>query len=486
MFITAYAQAAAPRTIQLWVGVFGTEQPPTPGFTIDRQAVQPIDAPAFHPIRDRQTGPRGGPVNHQGVFRFSVPDAGRAHLVEVTVGGARHRLSTTTLPAEVPAELDGSFNVLLCSCYFQPEDRQGLLGSIVSQIKVQPHLTLMAGDQVYVDLPLFEDLPEEETELARRVGDKYMRNWASTALQCAGLSEVLARAPVVCLPDDHEFWNNYPFPQKQLPATWTPHRREMLQDICLSLYRDYQVGGAQTPPGAVRLDVNPLKMLFVDTRCDRDEGRMLMRPSALAELRRWEADLLADRQAGRAAVGVLASGQALFVDPPRDESKKRSMDAELGNYEQFDEILQALARLADAGIPVLYLTGDVHWGRVASGVDQRHNRTMLYEVISSPSRLIRVPVADRAKEARNALRGLLGTPDPWPRHSDPDPVPKSLGPGARFKPECQFRLRGDQVAMVSFTRSGSGVGFRVTYYAISGDKAVAKSITTDTYSLQVY
>ena len=90
------------------------------------------------------------------------------------------------LPDAVPSALQGSFNLLICSCYFQPEDSHGLLGAIVSQIQLQPHLTLMAGDQVYMDLPLLEDLPGSEPELSRLLGGKYLRNWASASLRVPG------------------------------------------------------------------------------------------------------------------------------------------------------------------------------------------------------------------------------------------------------------------------------------------------------------
>lgn len=487
MFITAYAQAAGPKAIQLWVGVFGTDAPPPPTFLIDQQPAQPVAPPVWHRIRDKHDSPKGRPLNHQGVFRFDRPDdaGGTFHRVDITVGQATYRLRTNTLPAEVPAELDGSFNVLICSCYFQPEDRQGLLGKIVSEIKLQPHLTLMAGDQVYVDLPLFEDLPEQEPELSQRIGDKYMRNWASTALQCAGLGEVLGRAPVVCLPDDHEFWNNYPFPQAQLPATWAPEGRDMLQTACLALYQDYQVGGGQPPSGAVRLDVHPLKMLFLDTRCERDDQfDVLMTPKAFDEVQRWADDLIAAKASGEPAVGVLASGQSLFIERPH-LLNRRVVDAELGNYEQFQKVMAILEHLANQGVPVVYLTGDVHWGRVATGVDQQSNRTMLYEVISSPSCLIREP-KHVYSDLRARLPGVFGPRDPWPRHGSPEPLPKGLGQGGRFKPASQFGRRGDQVAIVSFTRSGSGVNFKVTYYAITEDRALSKSETNGPYSLQVF
>lgn len=483
MMLTAYAQANRAKLIQLWVGMFGTEQPPSPRFFIDQTEMRPTGSVNMLPIRDRQTGASGKPVNHQNVFQFQMPDAGQPHLIRVEAGGEHYEFTTHTLPESVPQTLDGSFNLLLCSCYYQPEDINGLLATIVSQIKVKPHLTVMAGDQVYLDLPLFEDLPEKEPALSRMLGQKYMRNWASTGLNVPGLQEVLARAPVVSIPDDHEFWNNFPFKQKQLPNTWDDDVRGHWRTAARSLYEDYQIGGVPTQRGAVRIDVEPLKMLFVDMRCDRDElFNNLMSPQARASFDQWVADLLAAYETDQRCIGVLCSGQALFIDAPQDERKKRDIDAEMGNYKESEVVQQQLSRLADKGIPVLYLTGDVHWSRIASALDISKDRTLLYEVICSPSRLIRTPFLDSAKEAKNKLKGIFGKQDRWPRHSDPDPVPDRFGPNRRFALTSEFQQRGDQVAVVSFTRAGNGVDFQATYYAIHPDKSISQ---TNTYPLRI-
>lgn len=486
MRLAAYAQAAEPGVIQLWVGLFDVEQPPAPSFCIDGQAVLPLGAPAMAPIRDRTTGPHGQPLHHRGVFRFAVPQPGRPYRVMVCAGDLQHEFVTHALPTAVPQTLEGSFNILLCSCYFQPEDASGLLGTIVSQIQLAPELTLLLGDQVYLDLPLLEDLPETEPELSQRLGEKYRRNWASSALGIAGLAPVLARAPVACLPDDHEFWNNYPFEQKQLPSTWRAAGRKRWADAAQALYEDYQLGGNNLN-GATRLDIEPLKLLLIDTRCRRDDQFQRLMPDAtLAAVEQWAADLMAARAAQQAAIGVLVSGQALFIDAPQRESDKRTVDAELANYEQFHMLYRHIEKLADTGIPLLYITGDVHWGRVASGTDLRTQRTMLYEVICSPSRLIRVPFADAARESWAGVRGIFDKPPPWPRHGDPKDVPERFGDNRRFGLKKLFGQRGDQVAVVSFSRAGGGVDFQVSYFAIHRDKSIAKSQSTERFQLRNY
>jgi len=484
--LVVYAQAVGATVIQLWVGIFGTETPAAPQFSIDGVVTAP-DAPGqMTPIRDLRVGPQGLPINHRGIFRFTVAKPGQRHLVEVRAGQESRQLATNTLPDQVPQALDGSFNILLSSCYFQPEDHNGLLGTIVSQIKVQPHLTLLAGDQIYGDLPLLEDLPDKEPGLSRMLGDKYLRNWGAVQPKVPGLEALMTRAPVVMMPDDHEFWNNYPFPQKQLPNLWHSASRKRWEQAAQALYEDYQLATPAAQAGATRLDVDPLKMLFLDMRCHRDDQfQQMMNPTALAALDTWVQDLLADKAAGKPAIGLLSSGQALFIDPPTKDSKKRDVDAEMGNYAQFSLIEEALTTLAEKGVPVVYVTGDVHWGRVASAEDRRNpTRSLIYEVISSPSRLIRVPFLDTGKEAFNGVKGIFGHRDPWPRHAETEKPPDFFGARSNFALKCEFKQRGDQVAILSFSRAGGGLDFKVSYYGIHPDKSLSQSQTAGPFQLR--
>ncbi|MDP3293512.1 MAG: alkaline phosphatase D family protein [Nevskia sp.] len=255
MILTAYPQATDTRTIQLWVGVFGAEQPPGLVFTLDGIEVQPEVAAALGTIRDLAGTSAAQPINHRGVFRFrNLVPAAPYRIVIRAAGTPPLELLVRTLP--------------------------------------EPDLTLLAGDQVYCDLPLSEDLPEHDPKLSRRLGDKYRRNWASASLGVPGLEAVLRRAPVVCLPDDHEYWNNYPFPQKQLPGTWTAERRARWETASRNLYQDYQ--RPEGSEGAVRIDIAPLKFRFLDTRSSRAaDFETLMAAPALPALQGWLDDLLA-------------------------------------------------------------------------------------------------------------------------------------------------------------------------------------------------
>jgi hypothetical protein len=227
-------------------------------------------------------------------------------------------------------------------------------------------------------------------------------------------------------------------------------------------------------------------MLMLDMRCARDDTfHDMLNPAGVAALDAWVADLLADRNDGRPGVGLLSSGQVIFIDPPTSDGKKRDVDAEMGNYAQFERIEKAITTLVDAGVPVVYVTGDVHWGRVASGDDRtRPNRHLLYEVICSPSRLIRTPLVDASKETLASARGIFGKKDPWPRHTEPETPPPFFGAQSRFAVTCEFKQRGDQVAMLSFARAGNGVDLNVRYYGIHPDKSLQQSRPVRTLQLR--
>jgi phosphodiesterase/alkaline phosphatase D-like protein len=491
MMLTAYPQAAKPGIVRLWVGVWDTEAPSPVTISVNGSPAPAQVVKAMAPIRDGITGPGGGPFNHRAVFEIAGLPSDRPHRVRIDVGVESCELSVQSLPDRIPDILDGTFNVMMCSCYYQPEDASGLLGTIVSQIMLRPHLTLMMGDQVYGDLPLLANLDAKGA--ARDLAQKYRRNWASERLGSGGLGSVLAAAPTLCIADDHEFWNNYPFEQAQLPPTWTVAGRDAWKRAATELYEDFQLGDARAGD-AQRIDVEPLKLLCLDTRSCRDEDfDALMPPSALKALEKWADELVRAQGAARGPwFGVLVSGQALFASPQAD-SRKRRVDAEMSNYEQFATgVLPQLVRLADESIPVVYLTGDVHWGRVAQAVDVLSGRTLLHEVIASPSRLIRVPLVDKGKEIGNAARGLFGRRDPWPRHSAPDDVPDWLSGGKRMRLQCDpargigLQQRGDQVAILSFCRAGGGVNFNASYYGITPDKTMGRSLTTPTYELRVH
>ena len=484
--ITAYAQASQPESVQVWVGLYGHATPPPASLSVGGRTV----SSEFAPIHDETRAPDGSALNYRAVLRVDGLAPDTLYRAVVDAAGEQALVQTRTLPARLPAALDDSFNILLFSCYSQPEDASGRVDTVVARLPQPIHLTLLMGDQIYGDLPLFHDFPSDRVAAARLLGAKYQSNWASVQLGPGGIGRVLARAPVLCVPDDHEYWNNYPFRQAQLPVTWTQEGRQAWADAARALYEDYQLG-VLPARHAQRLDIGPLKMLALDMRSFRQENLSdLVAAEGVDALRQWAADLEGARQAGAPAFGLLCSGQALLVEK-KGTWRRYLADAEMANYRQFDDLIfPVLDDLAGKGIPVIYVTGDVHWGRVAQAIDVRSQVPMLYEVITSPASLIRTPMVDRMKEMGGFLKDLVGAADPWPRHSQAEAVPDRFGTSRHFRPVCDVKSeagymhRGDQVAVLSLSAAGPRLDFKVTYYPVSTDPVVSMPHATRTYQLR--
>lgn len=483
MRLSAHAQARPGGELVLWVGVFGAAEPPLPRFVVAGVASAALAPLAWFPIRDGKADAAGRPLNHQLRARLPMPDTADRFEVRVEIDGAAPCVfRSAALPTALSTDRERPFNLLLCSCYFQPNDKGTRLGDIVRRLPQPIDLTLMAGDQVYLDLPTGEDLPNAEPALSQALGRKYERNWTASTLvdshgrSIPGLDTVLQRAPVVCLPDDHEYWNNFPFFQAQLGNLYSAAGRNRWRDAAQALFEDYQLGGAPGDSATRELAMAPLRMLFIDLRSRRDANLVDMTDAAGEQaLRGWTERLIADRRNGP-AIGLLSSGQALLIDTP-GAAARHVADAEMSNYAQFALIRKCLGELADAGVPVLYLTGDVHWSRVARATDAGSGRDLLFEVIASPSRLIDTVGSDQWHGVVDAVKGVFGARDPWPRHgSAPKDILARFGDGGRFRPTEIARRRGDCVAVVSLSRRASSVDLTVTYYAVHDDPAIAAPV----------
>jgi hypothetical protein len=182
---------------------------------------------------------------------------------------------------------------------------------------------------------------------------------------------------------------------------------------------------------------------------------------------------------GAPRYGLLVTGQSLF----RSEAGKLTgtiADYELADYTaDYDFVLTQLERVSAAGLPVVCLTGDVHWGRTLRADDGGAVWAPIFEVISSPLSLVSTVFADQAKEVWNTITGLWGATNPWPRHSDPEDPPPRFGTQGRFATGVLQRIgggnaamRGNHAVMLRFARAGTGLDVRVEYYPLHADPQV--------------
>jgi len=473
MTLVAYARAAPGPDLHIWVGAHGIAPPlGVPAFTIDGKSVEPREKKELKPaIKDSAA------TTHSGGYVLPYGNAGPCK-VGVALGGENVELTTKPLPAAMPSANEGSFTLLLVSCYFEPRANPGVLDQVIR--KLRPDLTLFLGDQVYLDLPTFERLSNDPGELADQLERKYRRNWGFDS-GIPGLARAMRLAPFACLPDDHEFWNNYPLQQIHLPTTWSKNGLRHWKKAALALRAAYQ----DAPRAS--FDVDPLSFCLLDTRSDRDDdedGKLgaLMSKTNRDALEAWADALVA---AAGAKIGVLVSGQPLLCEPS-GKLKGKYTDYQLSNYEEFDFILEQLDRLRAARSPVLFLTGDVHWGRIAGVIDAESGRRSLVEMIVSPAALVESP-GDKLSEAKDWIGGLFGKRDPWPRHSAADEIPKKLGTSTKFLPAKldgkEIVHKGDQIATLRFTRAGNGVRCEAVYYPLSGEPEIAAAVTRAEFQL---
>ena len=491
MKIVLYPRAPkSSRTLLVWIGAF-QRQPPAPNLTwfLQGKEVKPAIVRAIQSARtdgsagtDDMVGPDKSIARaFTGLYEFSQLASGQSldpdepYTVTVKTDGHEVSLETRTLPERVTNDFAGSFNVLLVSCFHRDTDPNGYAGLLINDIRQRhrPDLSILLGDQVYLDLPTLMNFEDNLPWLANKFEEDYLNNWQGPD----GYSRVLGSAPTACIPDDHEYWNNYPHRSYHLQNTYTSGGRRRWEKAARRMYEAFQLS---TPPAdmgkALRFDVAPLSFFLADMRTYRDydlkrvlgvkDPKHPNMPDALQELRDWVQHVIDNK-----LFAVFGSGQSLFANAPqslwgslKQKVKGTVGDHELYEYDDFDAIVKELARLSDAGRPLVCVTGDVHYGRLIAAKDLRKSwRISMYEVISSPASLVR-DITSRA--------GAPTASDPWPGHSeapDPDEFFAQKALGQRFVCESKsiiHRQKGNHIVLLSFRDVGGTLELKVKYWPI--------------------
>jgi hypothetical protein len=475
MDLVLYPRVVPQDRLRVWLGVFAATTAPTLHWLLNGTPVVPTALRPLASVRSDAMLPSGVapeelPRAFTGVYEFPGLISDTLYTITVQADNQNATLETRTLPSAVPTELDRWLNVLLVSCFHQAENRQGLAGIIVSQLQsvVKPHLTLLTGDQVYLDLPTLQDFPDDVAWLAAKFETDYTLNWRGPL----GYTEVLAAAPSLAIPDDHEYWNNFPHPSPFVGNSLTPAGRDRWRQAAQAMYAGFQLPYPAQLGEPVRFEIAPLSFFVADTRSRRDaERHFTMSDEAYQQMDHWVDDTIAKKQ-----FGVFISGQSLFTKAV-GKIAGAVKDYALPNYDDYGRILLRLQKLADAGRPALCLTGDVHWGRVVTATDIQTGRTAFAEIISSPVSLVTTIGRDQVREGGAFLSDLFGPRNPWPRHADPEEPPAFLASETlqgRFPCATRHRQKGDQVVVLSFRQHGSGIEVRIIYWPITRDAAVAK------------
>ena len=266
-----------------------------------------------------------------------------------------------TLPSRVPEKGRDAFTIALGSCFYNHRDGGRAAASYKALYErgsntVRPDVTVLAGDQIYLDIG-FDSLSLIEEEIRERVADDYALHWQA-------LGSMLSRGGTWMLPDDHEYWNDYPFTDSLLPtllALKLPHVRNSWTRAASDGVKNVQ----RSPVVESFTLGDDLSVCLADLRSYRSEHKFL--PEApFKTLLEW---------AGRRACpGILVIPQPLIVEQNTVERNLR------GYGTQYARLLKALGSVSH---DVVVLSGDVHFGRIAS-VPIGTKGARLVEIISSP------------------------------------------------------------------------------------------------------
>ena len=484
MAAVCYPLASPPGTIRLWIGVHpASAMPAVADWRLDGVPVPAANVTslrAMGPVRAGELAATKAARVFTGVYEIAAVSPGTIPSLAFTVDGEVLEQRVRALPNRLV--LGGEpLTVLLVSCFHYTTGSgpyQRLLPDIVRGAH-PPDLAIFMGDQVYLDLPTVADFENDAEWLAVKFERDYVRNWFSGAFTAG-----LGLAPMAMLPDDHEFWNNFPHSSPFIQNSWAQPGRDRWETAARACYAGFQHGSGDLLGTPLALDIEPLAFLMLDSRTDRDRDfTRLLRPEASRQVADWATRVADD---SRFSAAVVVTGQSLLEDPV-GTVKGGVADYALANYkEPYRDLLLALEAVAGAGKQVLLLTGDVHWGRVTTVRDRRRvpEATVFHELISSPASLVETIGSDQVATAIGVVKGWFGGNDPWPRHGDAQPPPSHL-PHAnqRFRTGPWRAHRGNQCAVLRMARRGAGVSVEYTFHPLITTARSGAAPTTGRFDL---
>lgn len=290
-----------------------------------------------------------------------------------------------TLPAAMP--LGGiSFVAASCYCDFGFPDATGALdhgarpGAVYSRAleawktnlpSFSPRFKALMGDNLYLDVgPKYKDwqgFTYDRLDADAETIGRYLRYWL-----CSDYRHVLATLPTFAIPDDHEYWNDYPRFQVRMTRSAGGRGGDFAAAARSSL-RLFQ--GVMSPKGSTSephdasefsydwtIDGGgtcPLSFFFFDTTSTRQyqgitDGRVRLASRAIVDrLIEWARTLTGP--------GILILGQPLMI--PRSYKALRGAITADYHPSAFAEFPEIMAALASAPWDILVVSGDVHWSR---------------------------------------------------------------------------------------------------------------------------
>jgi hypothetical protein len=381
-------------------------------------------------------------ATYRAAFDRQVVQNGKAVWQELRTGAFE------TLPASIPAEGQRPFTVGLGSCFYDHRDG----GNAAEAYKLlfehpdeaaRPQIKFLTGDQVYLDIG-FDSLSPVPSELRERIANDYARQWQ-------GLGSILARGGSWMLPDDHEYWNDYPYFDSLIPtlaALQLSSVRNAWKQAATDGVKNVQRSGVVEV-----FDIGKdISFCVADLRSYRGKHRgqkVMLHPDSFPDLIRWARALKSP--------GVLVLSQPLIVG--RDSERNL-----LSFSGQYRELLDALGH---TGHDVVLLTGDVHYGRIGTCLlGPKGGR--LIEIIASPlsnlTLINSISTSDAMFSPESFPDASIAIPGWTPRHvsyARAHSVPSA--PGGFGSPYVKARTK-EHFVTVSFSRRQDG---RITLSAQS-------------------
>ena len=311
---------------------------------------------------------------------------------------------------------------------------------------------------MYLDNPWFKSMfPAVRTStFTKKFQDKYRKNWQVSSNLVTSYANILRAAPVAAIPDDHEYWNNYPVAGLPWFATFVPGVNNNWAKAARANYNAFQHADDPDDPNSYcyTLNVDPLSFFMLDNRTFREGNLAHMRSMLDSQVDAYN-DWIADMLNKPGSVPVLVTGPSLF-QPPKGKVK-RLTDLNFANVEEYPTVMDGLLRLVEGGRSPLLLTGDVHYPRLSQTRYSPGSRSRpwapLYEVISSPAALVG-----------------LGFPEPLPKGSNPiydiDTQARAILRCEKLWPAPKVPPMGNNVTLLKFTSQPTGMKLTVRYYAI--------------------
>jgi len=425
-FLAVPADVSA-RSARIWVGST-VEHPADPAQVWIEHPASGARWPVAAWQRWTVPGDAASFIRHDRVTLNGLRPHTRYPLV-LKVGGAVHgQLEITTFPERLPAPGEPPFTILVGSCFCRMQDASGRVGRTFAQLPggAKPHMKLLVGDQVYLDSPWYRfTTPQTATGLGRGFLEHYVRTWSQRS-DHQGFNHLLSAGANYFSADDHEFWNNGPYPSSFAVNTWTGGGRDSWWTQAQGLYRAFQ-----SPASFATMNVGALSIAMLDTRINRRADRSAFITAAdIAAFERWVSDLTAP--------GMLVVGQPLFAT--KAGFRGRFADWNLPDFYQYSRLSKAIL---DSRQSIVVITGDVHYGRIATA--PLRSGAELVEIISSPMALV----------DRTAGGSWQQAPERFPA----DPIPGVAG--VQITNLTTWRRFANHFITLECTARGGGLNLRI-------------------------